>query len=93
MLNYERMKSGGEYLLVTCDNWFYGKDGQKYDGVWGLCRIIEAKEVLGLKPTSSANWYAQFGDGENAMIVAGCRIHYAQVCLKEPVGQNILKIK
>lgn len=93
MLDFKQMQNQGEYLLIQTDDWWAAPDGQKYNAVWGLCRIIEAKELLGLKPSQSANWYLQVGENENAMFIAGCRIHYAHVCLKEPKGNDTYKVR
>jgi hypothetical protein len=69
--------------------WFFGKDGQQYKSVWGKSKVLEAKDILGLKPSNSANWYLQVGDNENAVFVAGCRIHYAMICLNKPLGKEV----
>ena len=83
MLDLSRMRSHGEMLLVTTDDWFSG-------GVWGLCKVVEAKEIFGFKPSGNANWYLQVGTGEDAVFVAGCRVHYAQICLTKPGAKDIL---
>ena len=72
----------GSKVLITCDNWFYGRDGKSYRSVWGtLDGIFNDQETLGVKTNAkSANWYAVVG----GMIVAGCQIHYAMDCDELP---------
>jgi hypothetical protein len=73
----------GKYI-VTTDNWFYAPDGNSYKAVWGEVRILE-DTVLGIKTNkNSSNWYAMVGSEENHVIVAGCQIHYATRCEREP---------
>lgn len=60
-------------LLVTTDDWFSG-------GVWGLCKVVEAKEIFGFKPSGNANWYLQVGTGEDAVFVVGCEAKRMQAC-------------
>jgi hypothetical protein len=90
LLDLKKLTGVGEYMLINTDDYFVAKDGQSYRAVWGLAKVIEAKEVLGLKPTNSANWYLQVGTDENCMFIAGCKIHYAQLCLNKPIGANTL---
>lgn len=84
MLDLDRFKKEGEYLLIHTDDWFYTKDGNQYHAVWGKCKPVEAKDLFGFKPSGDTNWYLQVGENENAMFVAGCRIHYAQICPDRP---------
>ena len=72
----------GSKVLVTTDNWFYGRDGKSYRCVWGtLGGVFGDQETLGIKTNSrSTNWYAVVG----GMIVAGCQIHYAMDCPEAP---------
>lgn len=73
----------GKYLITT-DNWFYGPDGRQYRAAWGEVQIIQ-DTFLGIKTNAhSANWYAKVGPENNHVIVAGCQIHYAVKCEKEP---------
>jgi hypothetical protein len=73
----------GKYI-VTTDNWFYAPDGNSYKAVWGEVSILE-DAVLGIKTNrNSSNWYAMVGSKDNHVIVAGCQIHYATRCEKEP---------
>lgn len=88
MLNLNQIRTDGEYLLVNTDDWFLAKDGNNYKAVWGKCKIVEAKDIFGFKPTNGTNWYLQVGDGENAIFIAGCRIHYAQICLQRPMAKD-----
>ena len=76
---------GDNNFLVTTDNWFFAPDGKQYRAVWGKVSIHSDTDVTGLKTNvRSSNWYAKIGIGENAVIVAGCQIHYACVCLNKP---------
>jgi hypothetical protein len=73
----------GKYLITT-DNWFYAPNGCKYKAAWGEALIFE-DNVLGIKTNrNSSNWYIQLGEGEGAIIIAGCQIHYAVRCDKKP---------
>lgn len=92
MLDFRQMQGEGEYLLIETDDWFTAPNGQKYKSVWGKCKVLDAKEILGFKPSQSTNWYLQVGSDEKAMFVAGCRIHYAHVCLEQPKGNDTYKI-
>lgn len=92
MLDFKKMQGEGEFLLIETDDWFNAPDGMKYKSIWGKCKVHDAKDILGFKPSQSTNWYMQIGDNENAMIVAGCRIHYAQVCLEQPKGNDTYKL-
>jgi hypothetical protein len=88
--DFKRLQSPGEYLLVNTDEYWFARDGQQYKAFWGNCRIRKADEIFGFKPTGgSTNWYLQVGDGDGAMFLAGCRIHYAQVCLDRPTATSI----
>lgn len=94
MLNFEQIQNGnGELLLIQTDDWFIAPNGQKYSSVWGMCKILDAKELLGFRPAQSTNWYLQVGDGDKAMFIAGCRIHYAHISLTEPSGNDTYKIR
>ena len=93
MLDFGKMKNDGEMLLISTDDWFYGKDGNLYKGAWGFCKIVEAKEIFGFKPTGNANWYMQVGTGNDAVVIAGCRIHYAQICHKKPPAKDVICVE
>ena len=89
----KKLIGAGEYLLLTLDQWFFAKDGQNYRAVWGLCRIVEAKDVFGFKPAHGTNWYAVVGTGKDALFIAGCQIHFAQLCLDKPIGTHVLEVE
>jgi hypothetical protein len=89
MLQFEALKSGVR-MLVKTDDWFPTKNGQSYQAVWGLCRVIAAKTILGFEPRNSANWALIIGTGDDAVFVSGCRVHYAQVCEDRPMGNSVL---
>ncbi|NQY58426.1 hypothetical protein [Cognatishimia sp.] len=70
--------NSGDKYLVSCDNWFIGKDGNQYQAVWGPVKIVVTEEMLGIKTNHrSTNWYAIVGYPDDHVIVAGCQIHYA----------------
>ena len=77
------MKIGKKYI-VTTDNWFYGKDGKQYRGVFGTLKgVFDDKETLGISTNrNSTNWYAQIG----SVRVAGCQIHYVVEADVAPSG-------
>jgi hypothetical protein len=72
------------YYLINCDDWFVGPDGEMYSAVWGYCKVMQTKDTLGFNPARSANWFVQVGTGEGAVVIAGCRIHYAVQCINRP---------
>ena len=75
------MKIGKKYI-VTTDNWFYGKDGKQYRGVFGTLKgVFDDKETFSISTNrNSTNWYAQIG----SVRVAGCQIHYVVEADVEP---------
>lgn len=78
-------KFQGQNVLVTTNAWFFGPDGKQYRAVWGKVSIHSDEDTLGIKTNRmSSNWYALVGDGEKAMMVAGCQIHYAILCSYKP---------
>lgn len=79
-------------VLVTTNEWFKAKDGQQYKAVWGTAKVMKAEDLLGFKPSRSANWFLFFDAGDDSMIVGGCQISYAQVCHDEPQGIDVLKL-
>lgn len=79
----------GTLAAVTFDDWFFAADGQNYRVAFGPVTIIDAKEVLGLAPKNSANWYAQVGFGDGAVLLAGCRIHSAIITRTKPSGVHV----
>jgi hypothetical protein len=80
-------------LVLQLDDWYYGKDGQQYRAVYGNVTIRKADELFGFKMAAgNANWYAQIGEGDGAIYIAGCRIHYVTACDTPPVGNHVLII-
>lgn len=78
----------GKYLITT-EQWFIAPDGIQYKAVWGDVKIVD-DTVLGVKTNrGSTNWYAKVGSDENHVIVAGCQIHYACRCEKEPNTKGV----
>ena len=84
MIDYKQILGDGARCVVTTDDFFVDKDGNQFRAVWGLCKIHEGKKVLGFDPKGSASWVMQVGTGEGALFIMGCRIHYLQVCDKQP---------
>lgn len=68
----------GATYLVTVDEWFYASDGQAYRAAWGPCFLRRVEDVLGFRPSRSTNWFLQVGEGDGALILAGCQIHFLQ---------------
>ena len=78
----------GKYLITT-DAWFHAPDGSQYRSVWGEIEIL-SDSILGIKTNvRSSNWFAKIGSEDNHVIVAGCQIHYAVKCNKEPKKNSI----
>jgi len=90
MLDLNKLKTEGALMFVMTDDWVLYPDGNQYKGFWGWCKIIEAKELFGFRPAGDANWFLQIGRGENAMLIAGCRIHYAVFCKTRPTAKDVL---
>lgn len=73
----------GKYLITT-DAWFYAPDGKQYKSVWGDVQIV-SDSILGIKTNvRSSNWFAKIGSEGKHVIVAGCQIHYACRCERQP---------
>jgi hypothetical protein len=79
----------GTIALIKPDEWFYGPDGHAYTAVYGPVFAIKAELVLGFKPKNSADWFLQVGEGDKAVLLAGCRIHYAGLFSKCPPSSDI----
>lgn len=77
----------GKYL-VTSDVWFTAPDGQQYNAAWGDVEVIKAHDFLGFNPSHSTNWLLKVGTGENALIMAGCRIHFFVKCEERPIKKD-----
>lgn len=69
-------------VLVTCQSWFYGKDGVQYRAIWGTLKAVhEVKEIFGFTPNRAhANWAVEIGD----MVVMGCQVLYVIDCPIKP---------
>lgn len=66
--------------LITCDHYFVAPNGKQYKSAWGKIKILE-DSFLGVKTNrNSSNWYAQVGEGDKSIIIAGCQINYAIKC-------------
>lgn len=85
----------GNNFLITCSNWFVAPDGKQYRSVWGKVEVYSDKETLGIQTNDrSSNWYAIVGEAGNngkRMIVAGCQIHYACVCIEKPFTGEVVE--
>ncbi len=88
MLDIQAVQKGTP-LLIQSDDWMMLSDGANYMRFWGICKVVEAKDIFGFKPSGDTNWYLQIGSNEGSLIIAGCRIHYAQVCKEIPTGKEI----
>lgn len=93
MFDPNLLRNSGVYLIVTTDHYFYESTGAQFKALWGLCKVVEARELFGFKPTGSANWYLKVGEGENDVFIAGCQIHYAQHCPEPPNSKDILIVR
>jgi hypothetical protein len=81
-------------FLVSVSNWFVAPDGKYYRAAWGKVRIYNDEKTLGIKTNSkSANWYAVIGEQGKSVIVAGCQIHYACVCMEPPFTGKVDEVK
>lgn len=74
----------GMLALVTTDEWFFAPDGQEYRGAFGPCHIVKAEDLMGFRPKNSADWFLQVGYGDKAVLLAGCRVHYAAMATAMP---------
>ena len=75
---------------VTCDDWVFAPDGQEYRTLFGPLTVIKARDLFGFEPKApSTNWYIRVGEGEGAILVAGCRIHQAILCTRKPLGTHV----
>jgi hypothetical protein len=90
MLNPSMIKPG-THALIRTDEWFYGADGRTYTAAYGPVFVIKAEDALGFKPKNSADWFLQVGDAESgeAVLIAGCRIHYVGLFPVCPNGADI----
>lgn len=73
--------------LVICDDWFTAPDGGDYKMTWGTTRCHEAKRLFGFDPKAGANFFLLVGEGDGAMLIAGCRVHYAFASDAPPPAQ------
>lgn len=79
----------GTVALVKPDDWFYGADGRSYAAAYGPIFALKAEDVLGFKPKNSADWFLQVGEGARAVLIAGCKIHYAGLFDSCPASAEI----
>ncbi len=86
MLDFQQLKTTGANLVIKTDDWFL-VEGANYQYFWGKCFIRTAEEIFGFTPSgNSTNWFIQIGEGEGALVIAGCRIHYARVSANAPTA-------
>lgn len=74
-------------VLITTNDWFYGKDGRSYRAVHGTLKAVhEASIVLGFAPNRThANWFIEVGE----MMILGCQVLHVIECetvYESPVG-------
>lgn len=83
-------------FLITTRDWFLAPDGKQYKAVWGKIKVYTDQETLGVKTNAhSTNWYLIVGDESSAkrMVVAGCQVYYAMVCLQKPNVDRVKEIR
>jgi hypothetical protein len=81
-------------FVVTTSEWFIAPDGKHYKAVWGKVKVFKDDETLGIKTNhNSANWYAIIGEGDQAVIVAGCQIKYACVSMNKPKLERYTELR
>ena len=68
----------GKKVLITTQDWFYGKDGRQYKAIHGTLKgVHESSKTLGFIPNRAhANWYIEIGE----MTVMGCQVMYISEC-------------
>ena len=80
------MLQNDKYYLITTTEWFLAPDGEQYRAVWGKCKLLTTEDIFSFKPSRpSTNWFANVGNDDKSMIVAGCQIHYAIRCDERPL--------
>jgi len=79
----------GTLALVMSDDYFLSPDGRQLRCVFGPVTVLRAKDWLGFEPKNSANWFVQVGQGERAVIIAGCRVHYALPGVTAPPSAEV----
>lgn len=84
-----RQLATGTTLLITTDNWFTGPDGNQYKSAFGVARVLQSKDVLGFNSRGGANWMVQVGEGDGAVFIMGCQIHYAIVTTRKPQRTDV----
>lgn len=86
----------GNNFLVTTTNWFFAPDGKQYRAAWGEVKVYNDSDTLGIKTNNkSSNWYAVVGTvGKGkSIVIAGCQIHYACVCMDKPNLEDVTERK
>lgn len=88
MIDFEQIKNHqGVNLLVNFDDWaILGPNGESYKAAWGKCFVKQTEDAVGFTPKgdSSTDWFMQIGEGEGALFVFGCRIHYVRLMSEKP---------
>lgn len=80
------MVLNGALAHIVTDDWFAAPDGVDYKGAWGRVVVHNAKELFGFDPKAGAAYFLQVGEGEGAVLIAGCKLHYAVLSSKPPHG-------
>lgn len=75
-------------MLVTCDDWFTGPDGNSYKTVYGPVDVAESKVLLGFEAKGNANYVVCVGPPGAQVVLMGCRVHYLAMCPKRPHNMN-----
>lgn len=84
---------GSRLMAIQVDDWMFAPDGQQYRVIFGLAQVLRAKDLLGFEPRNSANWWVMVGEGEGSMLIAGCKIHFAQEVSSKPAGSHVYEVK
>lgn len=65
-------------VLITTNDWFYGKDGRQYKSIHGTLKgIHEVSKIFGFTPNRNhANWVIEIGD----VTIMGCQVLYCEAC-------------
>lgn len=86
-----RIKYLGRMLVNTSD-WWTAKDGRRYSVVWGPTWAIIAKDLIGVTPGGGHAAFVLRVGRTDPLIIAGCRVHYVQLCEERPAVPDALYI-
>lgn len=75
----------GKKAIVRTDCFVVLPDGRQSCLLYGEINVVDAKDILGFKPSHSTNWFLAMGSQKN-VLVAGCQIH--TMCLTDIAPSN-----